>query len=543
MIKLITNNPFRILGVYSNSPKKDMLSNLNKMKAFTKVGKSVSFPLDLPSFLPPVTRDEASIATAQSAIERPADQIKHSLFWFMKDSSIDDIAFNHLTSGNMAQAKDIWSKKLCVSSLVNTMVCAMIENDATAIAINADNLFQNYSNDFCDAISDVVKLSSVQLTDLFVEALIAEGSINVMTLSGINGTSKDWQQVVNGYLVNPLKEKITAEIAEAKKASSPLAYYNAGIKLKESTKEPLSKLKELLGINDMEYQMIADKLAQAILQCGINYYNDTDDDDAPERAMVLQSYALSIAVGQMVKDRCKENVDILKRIGPGHKVQKELTRIAQQLKRFDAGSSSKYSGTTAALLASISGSHTLYEIESLIDNCKPDLASMRTKLGSNNDMYLKISSAVANTAINALVEVINKAQTMAQFSSDKSSLKSSVATAVAIMSKISSLDMSSKCRTYFNNNNSTLNHINSQLNPSGGCYIATMAYGDYDHPQVLVLRQFRDEYLSHRDWGKIFIKYYYKHSPKWVEHLKNHNKINGIIRKCLDIFVYILKTK
>lgn len=542
MMKLITHNPFRILGVYSNSPKKDVLSNLNKMKAFTKVGKSVSFPLDLPSYLPSVARDEASIATAQSAIERPADQIKHSLFWFMKDSSIDDIAFNHLTSGNIAQAKDIWSKRECVSSLTNTMVCAMIENDTTALAITADKLFQNYSDEFCAVISDVVKLTPLQLTELFVETLIAEGSTDVSKLSSVTGTSNDWRKVISGYLVKPLKDEITSAIAEAKKASTPLAYYNAGIKLRDTTKTALNKLKELLGVNDMEYQMIADKLAQAILQCGINYFNDSEDDDAPEKAMVLQSYALSIAVGQMAKDRCKENVDILKKIGPEHKVQKELTRIAQQLKRFDASSSSKYTGTTAALLASISGSHNLYEIEGLIDNCKPDLSSMKTKLGSNNDMYIKISSAVASTAINALVDVINKAQRMAQFSSDKSSLKSSVASAVAIMSKISSLDMTSKCRDYFNGNNSTLNRINSQLNPSG-CYIATMAYGDYDHPQVLVLRQFRDDYLNHRDWGKKFIKYYYKHSPIWVEHLKNHRTINKIIRKCLDGFVYILKTK
>ena len=172
MMKLITHNPFRILGVFSNSPKKDVLSNLNKMKAFTKVGKSVSSPLDLPSYLPSVVRDEASIATAQSAIERPADQIKYSLFWFMKDSPIDDIAFNHLFSGNITQAKDIWSKKESASSLMNLLVCAMIENDANAITINADKLFQNHCDEFCSKLSDVVKFSPQQLTELFIETII-----------------------------------------------------------------------------------------------------------------------------------------------------------------------------------------------------------------------------------------------------------------------------------------------------------------------------------------------------------------------------------
>ena len=142
-----------------------------------------------------------------------------------------------------------------------------------------------------------------------------------------------------------------------------------------------------------------------------------------------------------------------------------------------------------------------------------------------------------------LVDIINKSQQMAQFMSDKSFLKSDVSTAISLMSKISSLDMTSDCRSYLNGNRSTLNSINSHLNPSssGGCYIATMAYGSYEHPQVLVLRQFRDNYLNQRRWGKKFIKYYYKHSPIWVEHLKNHKFINKIIRKCLDVFVQALK--
>lgn len=70
-----------------------------------------------------------------------------------------------------------------------------------------------------------------------------------------------------------------------------------------------------------------------------------------------------------------------------------------------------------------------------------------------------------------------------------------------------------------------------------GCYIATMAYGDYEHPQVIVLRQFRDLYLSKYGWGQKFIKFYYTYSPRWVELLKNHSQINRLIRIVLDSFV------
>ena len=52
MIKEIAYNPYRILGVYSNSPIRDVVKNENKINAYLKVRKDISFPLDLPTFLP-----------------------------------------------------------------------------------------------------------------------------------------------------------------------------------------------------------------------------------------------------------------------------------------------------------------------------------------------------------------------------------------------------------------------------------------------------------------------------------------------------------
>jgi predicted amino acid dehydrogenase len=106
-------------------------------------------------------------------------------------------------------------------------------------------------------------------------------------------------------------------------------------------------------------------------------------------------------------------------------------------------------------------------------------------------------------------------------------------------------------------NTSTISGINSQLenvrrqirstssssssSSSGGCYIATMAYGDYDHPQVMVLRKFRDDFLSKTVIGRSFIKFYYRYSPSLVEKLKNKQSINLIIRKGLDQFIKAIK--
>lgn len=72
---------------------------------------------------------------------------------------------------------------------------------------------------------------------------------------------------------------------------------------------------------------------------------------------------------------------------------------------------------------------------------------------------------------------------------------------------------------------------------SEGCYIATMVYGDYDHPKVMILRRYRDEILKKSFLGRLFIRVYYFVSPKLVSILKNCKRINSIIRKQLDRIV------
>lgn len=52
-MNLLSHNPYRVLGVMANAPVKERVANQAKIKAFLKVGKPISFPLDLEGLLPP----------------------------------------------------------------------------------------------------------------------------------------------------------------------------------------------------------------------------------------------------------------------------------------------------------------------------------------------------------------------------------------------------------------------------------------------------------------------------------------------------------
>jgi len=76
-----------------------------------------------------------------------------------------------------------------------------------------------------------------------------------------------------------------------------------------------------------------------------------------------------------------------------------------------------------------------------------------------------------------------------------------------------------------------------------GCYIATCVYGSYDCPEVWTLRRFRDNYLDKHTFGKIFIKTYYKISPKLVKLFGNSKVFKLFNKRILDKFVLKLKSK
>lgn len=46
-----------------------------------------------------------------------------------------------------------------------------------------------------------------------------------------------------------------------------------------------------------------------------------------------------------------------------------------------------------------------------------------------------------------------------------------------------------------------------------GCFVATACYGNYEAPEVLILRQYRDQKLLKTFYGTAFVEFYYFISP------------------------------
>ncbi|WP_300969042.1 hypothetical protein [Porphyromonas vaginalis] len=397
-MKQVKQNPYRLLGIYANATTKERLANQSRLQAFLKVGKSVSFPLDLTSYLGEVERSEAVIATASANLTLPQDQIRYAQFWFVRETPIDTIAFNHLESGDLVKAVEIWEQRETPSSLQNLIICNLIREEYAEALSYAERLYGNreaVSHFVALIVGDEVGIESDHIGLDFLDALCEElGGSRLLPLV----SSPAWQEHLKEHTVAPLISAIqeAVEVAQKERKANNSRGASAGNTLYKKSKSPLAKLKELLSTSDTQYQLIADKLGLEILQCSIDYYNDADDDIETARETArLAKYASSIVVGKLAKDRCLENLQIIEKnieSLPPEEVAEEAKAIMGYLQEFNSQPSKINVAVT------------------LLGSTRPHFQAIKKKLGATNKFYLKLSTRVVNSALQDIIEEVNSEQ-------------------------------------------------------------------------------------------------------------------------------------
>lgn len=568
----VRNNPYRTLGLFGNSKERELQRQLSKIRAYTTTGKAVNFDYDFP-FFGEVVRSTEKVQEAASKIEQAKNKVHYALFWFLNSGHIDEAALNNLKDGHIEKATEIWKKTL-KDSAVTVKNFASISNLST---LQLGIITYNGSFDpeeFSAAIDLKGRLLLSDVFNNFVTTVIGEG-ISINRDIVLKEFADEILQIVTPYLNKPngikSSQLITAfssfpneiklyisskftdrplsniesqiEITKHKRDDNPNDAEEYGEELYKNTKEDLVFLKKVWGLNNVQYQMIANKLANEILQCAVDFfieYRESDEYDPGEPAMKVMKMAKAINPSGQIKSRLDENIENLQEWIDESVERKKHKKIAADLEFI-----------TSQLQKFQSLPDTISNAKDLVYSCKPRLINIKVKLGATDDFYLKISSTVVNNALNTLISVVNEEQE-ALFNDPARIIRfqTTISAALEVLNMMQLMDKVFELNGRFNENKSTIYSIQSKLNDlmrrkgqssSGGCYIATMAYGSYDHPQVIELREFRDNTLNRTALGRGFIRIYYHYSPKLVEHLKDKPLVNQTIKSVLNTLIRFIK--
>ena len=308
-MQLISNNPFRILGVKANASLSDRNQQANLIAQYLKIGQSAKLDFDITPPLEPLKRTKELIDLQASRIFSTEDKILHSLFWFVEANGIDKIALKHLTG-----SKDIHKalsdfEKGCRGFVVSPESYSAILNHSTLQIIaykqhkDLDKLKSAIANKF-DIITNKKTLAQIkdlvasdgintdfqkilELTMPMVKELLSELVPSENTdklLLDIFKSNTVIYPVLKNQVIEALLDKVSAKVDKAENEMKIIlhgTYQNSmisagvtlGKRLIKETKKTLKEIEVLLGKSDPIYIEAMDKVFSQVNFHGILPFN------------------------------------------------------------------------------------------------------------------------------------------------------------------------------------------------------------------------------------------------------------------------------
>ena len=550
---IIQNNPYRTVGLLVGATAKEQERQIRRLKQFIEAEQDPQDDFSFPT-LGHLHRTIQDVNDAVSKLNLDRDKINAALFWFYDGKTAlktDEEAFKAIKDSDLDQVLNIWTKLTsngevsqrnasAYSNLGTLYLSGILEGTNTnealieqGITLKLKLLESIFFEDFkALATDETYKTTKKDLQLLFLNIVQSEIEKNNVVSSSkfldiLNKqefTAKE--DFLKGFVQKPI-DQIEKQIEEAKtkRKTNKSNAVNIGEALLKQTAENLKQLKSILGISNVKYASISDKVANEILQCSIDYFNHCQENESEinyfEPAWKLAKSTQVIAIGKLTKDRIIDSLNTLEEMKD--KEISQAIQLLQSIKDAYETNKTKINAEVRSMPLGYNQSINWSKVNEMIENSLD---------------WDKVVSLIQEVIPQKNVSKIKNVQNAAKVNEYKS----------LVDFAMTKLNYSRKNKVQYvcywkaaSKSSPTTSSTGSGSSGSGNCYIATMAYGDYDHPQVMILRQFRDDVLANSSLGKWFIKTYYHYSPKLVAKLKNKKTINSIIRKSLDQLIKLIK--
>lgn len=362
MLNLFKDNPFFILGIYSNSKLKERTSHISKIKAYANVGKQISFPLDFSSLIESPERNNETIEKSLSIINSPKDCFLSYLFWFSNVTSVDEVAINHAIAGDFNKAIEILEKQKKVTSIINlSIIYYLTEDFKKAIetcfyVIHSDELFKNFIAFFNESSGYNLCVTKDEISEQYINNLLKAFNVEDLfcVLRSIDLDLSDEIAYINELRSESLTKEIDKSLSEEKyEIDDDIPFstlISKGKKINSETDSVLRKLINMVGKDSHIAEDYSLKIATFIRDCAVhalhNKEEKSDDIDLEfiESIESLIKIAHDISLSDIFKSTCEQDFNNLKSRKEQIRIKEYIDAYVTLCKRYER-KSSRYLGS------------------------------------------------------------------------------------------------------------------------------------------------------------------------------------------------------
>jgi hypothetical protein len=380
-MKLVLDNPYRIVGLLSGASAREQDRQIRRVKQFVEAEQAIeedySFPL-----LGNINRTAENIDAASSKLNLDSDRLQAALFWFFFGSNVtDEVSFDAMKNGDFDEAVKIWGKLTQTGVITNSNYSAfnnlgtlylsgvsigfykvgtlqelstVSELIRKGILLKLKFLESDFFSEYKNLVTDdTYKLSKSEAQLMFLNQISSECEFSdsynreslLESIVNLDFLAKD--KFLLDFAERPINqiENNIQKTSSRRKEESKLSI-SLGDSLIKQTQEDLKMLKLILGTDNLKYRSVADKLANEIIQCSIDYYNFYHKNNSGynfvDLALALGNKAFQIAEGSVVKDRVSDTLETYKK-----KKDYEISSAIEILQHIrDTNESNRKSGSS-----------------------------------------------------------------------------------------------------------------------------------------------------------------------------------------------------
>ena len=342
---IIENNPYRILGLISNSSAKETKESETFILRYLDIGKSADLKFDITPPLSQLERTAEIVKSAKRRIHENFDKLTHSIFWFVNSTVVDKVALEKLSSEkNIEKAMDSFKKggkdftisKKTYSSIINFSTLEIVSYTSHKDEERVKNAIRFKYQVIKDKIvfkeferlitSTVNKINHKSYIDKFLEN--SKGLLNELfprkdqnkLLLDIFSEDENILEEIQRKIVSSSVQKINENLAlfqtffkaQSEKTDAQIIRSRSSIvkrarKLVIDTKSDLNKLKQAVGKDNYEFSNLVNELYSYVNLAVIMCFNK--EMDALNKRIQINN--VSQYTGNITYPNFKLYVDIL----------------------------------------------------------------------------------------------------------------------------------------------------------------------------------------------------------------------------------------